>query len=171
MLYGQSLDMVYSQNVLFVSDDVPQANRPEVLLGLIVDIADRNITVDEALHSIRFHGKTDYKRRQGHYYLNAGMILGLIRKNDGRYVLSRRGLTIATMNSDEERRRSFGRAVLETPLFARLNEVLDRDAEYRNSLLIVKNWLVSNVGSISASTAKRRASAVHGLLRFAWGAS
>lgn len=149
----------------FASDEVPQANRADLILGLVVDIANETYNIELICASLERRGNTHFVDRQGSYYVQAAICLGLVVQDAGGYVLTRRGLAIAAINYESEQESAFASAILESPLFLAIQRDLDLNFENPETVRHIESWLYSNT-NLAKSTAKRRASAVHQLLLY-----
>jgi hypothetical protein len=151
---------------MFPADEVPQANRVELILDLVVEISNRVVDEREVRNILRKRGKAAYVRRQGQYYAHAGTCIGLVVCDGDRYSLTRRGLAIVANRDQSKRRAALSAAIIETPFFATIIHDLRLSCENTGSRGEVASWVIAHT-NLSDSTAMRRSSSVHRFLKYA----
>ena len=152
----------------YSSIEIPQANSVDLLFHAIAAARFGTCSATDVALALSENSGTKYVERQGAYYADACVILGLMVKNDDGYILSQRGKNLAIRLNSPEAQTLMADAILSTPLIQELLEDLSANSAMQPTVEQVAHW-VSRHTDLSFTTANRRASTLRNYLAYAWG--
>lgn len=130
----------------------PQANNLETLYNLFFEIGPEGVTKEDIVG--KYGLETD---RQGDYYLNALLFIGLVEKYGLKFFLNSKGSRLR-LESSKDIKKLFCKAILEQDFLS----VIYRQSlclEPEEKRMYVTNQIFNEFG-LAASTAKRRADTI-----------
>lgn len=141
----------------------PQANDLDKIIDLVIN--NKQGLVDKITISDFF----DFDERQGDYYANAAIYLGLLSRKPGNseFILTKEGQYISTLKNRNKRNYFLLQQMLNRPTF---NEVIQSVYNNHNKIDALNSDSIAQIIqkhiNISATTAKRRASTVMNWIRW-----
>lgn len=129
----------------------PQANNMSLIFSVLTDIGNDGLSKSDVAK------KYEIQERQGSYYLDALLYLGLVEKINTKYFLTQKGVNIRLSPKDEMKYK-FIQEVLDHPFISSLwkdSKNLSKEKRY-----IHISSRLFNEFEMANSTAKRRASSI-----------
>ena len=137
----------------------PQANNLDSMFSILFDIGKEGIVREEVIDE---YGLTTV--RQGAYYLNALLFLGLVEKINVKYFLTQKGVDIR-LASRKEAKKLFINAILNVPIIETIYNAM-KSVSDRNKKSRIVSRIISESYGLNEVTSDRRASTV--LSWFEW---
>lgn len=141
----------------FKSSDVPQANRPDLVVKIAELACDGALTLEEIGVVLQTSGAGSYVERQARYYRTAAIQFGLVEEVPGNRVeATDLGHLLHETTNRQERLSLLRKALVFSPLVAAL---LSQFQELRPTTEQIGTWLKENT-DLELSTCARRASSI-----------
>lgn len=149
----------------YVSSDIPQANRLDLLVEVVVALNQARFSSEDIIEVIRRKTGKIYRLRQAGYYGDAGVCFGLLQATGAGYMRTHLGERLKQASQDGERAEVLREALLTTPIIIELEKTFLKQQSELCTSGSVANWL-KNRSDLSESTVKRRASSLMRYLEF-----
>lgn len=149
----------------YPSSDIPQANRLDLVVEVVIARSQPDIDTHEIIEIIRSKTQKEYDPRQANYYADAAVSFGLLQKTETGYLRTRLGDLLRSKSAVGEGDDVFRQALMNTPLIADLIRDLDHDYKGNVSLENVSNWLHEHT-DLAPATVVRRSSNILRCIEF-----
>ena len=151
--------------MVFSSSEIPQANRIDLLFTALHAVECGFVTSQEVARFLGNSTGKSFVARQGAYYGDACVVLGLLVRSDSGYQLTKRGKSMVIAIGSGTASKVLSEAILGTPLFSLLCRDLGFTSDHEPGLDEIVDWISSH-SVLSASTAARRASTIRNYVRY-----
>ena len=149
----------------YISSDIPQANRLDLLVEVVVALNQARFSPEDIIEIIRRKTGKTYRLRQAGYYGDAGVCFGLLQATGLGYMRTQLGDRLKQASQDAERIEVLREALLTTPIIADLEKTFLQQPAVVLTAHNLSLWL-KNHSDLSTSTVKRRASSLMRYLEF-----
>ncbi len=129
----------------------PQANNLELIYKILFDIGPEGVTKEN------ISNKYNMDERQGAYYLDALVYIGVVEKINVKYFLNEKGVFVRLQASDECKK-SFCSFIIEHPFLGDLyKNTMNMNSDEK---LVYISSRITNVYDLNLNTSNRRASSI-----------
>lgn len=143
----------------------PQANDLDKVIGVLTNFHSADLSTKHAI--AEFY---KFERRQGDYYANAGIYLGLLQRDSKstKFFLTKKGENIAKMEKQSQRNLLLLKQMLKSPSLFAIIALFEKNNRESSSLNIdvLTSIILKYRQELNSITGKRRASAIKNWLRW-----